>query len=99
MSSNIRYNAKRDSNEGDIVDYLRKAGCSVERISGTGIPDLLVGLHGLNLLMEVKVPGKKLRESQEEWHMEWKGQRVIVETVDEAAAVIASYRERLRGME
>jgi hypothetical protein len=99
MSSNVRHAAKRDANEGVIVEYLRKAGCKVDRISGTGTPDLLIGYHGINLLMEVKMPGKKLRPAQEEWHAEWPGQKAVVETVDDAAAVIESYKERLRGIE
>lgn len=97
MSSNVRHNAKRDSNEPEIVEYLRKAGCKVDRISGTGTPDLLVGFHGHNILMEVKMPGKKLRPAQEDWHAEWTGQKVIVESIDDAAKVIESYKARLAG--
>lgn len=99
MSSNVRHNAKRDSNEPAIVEYLRKSGCKVDRISGTGVPDLLVGFHGHNILMEVKMPGKKLRPAQEGWHAEWTGQKVIVESIDDAARVIDSYRARLKQLE
>lgn len=98
MSSNVRHAAKRDANEGEIVDCLRKLGCKVDRISGTGVPDLLVGYRGHNLLMEVKMPGKKLRPAQEEWHSEWRGQKAVVETIDDAAAVIESYKARLAGV-
>jgi hypothetical protein len=96
MSSNVRHGAKRDTNERDIVEYLRRSGCTVDRISGTGVPDLLVGYHGLNILIEVKMPGKKLRPAQEIWHNGWRGQKAVVETIDDAASVIESYKERLR---
>jgi hypothetical protein len=95
MSSNVRHAAKRDANEGDIVAYLRAVGCKVDRISGTGTPDLLIGYRGINLLMEVKMPGKKLRPAQEEWHKEWTGQKAVVESVDDAAVIIESYKQRL----
>jgi hypothetical protein len=100
VSSNVRHSAKRDSNEAEIVEFLRKHGCTVDRISGTGVPDLLVGYRGIKILMEVKMTGKKLRPAQEEWHSYWRGQRTVVETVFDAALVLMdSYSERLRAGE
>jgi hypothetical protein len=48
--------AKRDSNEQDIVDALEAIGATVTRLSGEGLPDLLVGLGGSMWLLEVKQP-------------------------------------------
>lgn len=91
MSSNVRHGAKRDSNEAEIVEFLRKHGCTVDRISGTGVPDLLVGYHGKNILMEVKMPGKKLTPAQEKWHSEWRGQKAVVENVADAIEIFNHY--------
>lgn len=44
-----RKNPKRDANEQEIIDALRKAGCSVQQLSGVGVPDLLVGVSGSHL--------------------------------------------------
>src|SRR5690606_7920333 len=46
-----RRNAKRDASEPAIVEYLRHRGALVERISGAGIPDLLVGWCGRWILL------------------------------------------------
>ncbi len=93
MSSNVRHAAKRDANEGLIVEFLQKSGCSVDRLSGTGIPDLIVGFHGHNILMEVKMPGKKLRPAQEDWHSWWLGQKAVVQTVEDASMVLDRFKD------
>ena len=67
MSLN-RYNPKRDDNEPLLIDYLRKAGCVVQRLSGPDIPDLLVGHRGRWLLLEVKGPKGKLTAPQILFH-------------------------------
>jgi hypothetical protein len=36
-----------------------------------------------------KPSARKLTEPQEEWHREWRGQVVIIKTVDEACALLA----------
>ena len=69
-AANKRHNARRDENEPLIVEALRKAGALVDRIDGTGVPDLLVGYQERWALLEVKVPGKKPRLTTAEaaWH-------------------------------
>lgn len=47
---------KRDENEPDIVDAMKARGCSVTRLDGDGVPDLVVGLNGSTMLVEVKKP-------------------------------------------
>ena len=68
-----RYRA--DKNQPDIVDALRGLGASVEILSqvGKSCPDLLVGYHGINLLMEVKSGDKRLRPEQQLWADDWNG--------------------------
>ena len=44
-----------DSNQPEIVATLRGMGCSVQHLHavGKGVPDLLVGCRGVNLLVAV----------------------------------------------
>jgi Holliday junction resolvase len=49
-----RVNPRRDSVEGDIVKALESMGFAVTRISGRGIPDLLLSRRGVFYLAEVK---------------------------------------------
>jgi hypothetical protein len=91
----VRRAAKVDANQGDIVAALRKAGASVAITSamGAGFPDLVVGLRGINYLMEVKDGEKwacrrKLRPDQQEFHAGWQGAICVVETVDQALRAI-----------
>ena len=52
--------AKVDKNQTEIVEAFRKLGFSVQHLHtvGGGVPDLLVGRGGINLLVEVKDGGK-----------------------------------------
>lgn len=81
---------RTDSNQSAIVSALRTVGASVESLAdvGAGVPDLLVGFRGQNHLMEVKTAKGKLTGDQELWHKTWRGQKVVVRTVDEALAAI-----------
>lgn len=72
---------------------LKAVGANVFDMSGTGdgFPDLCVGYHGANYLIEIKVPGKRsnLTEAQREWWSQpWHGPRAIVETLQEAFSAI-----------
>lgn len=83
-------NAKIDINHRQIVDALRKAGCSVQSLAacGQGVPDLLVGYRGKNILIEVKNAKGKLTDHQIEWHAKWNGQVSIVRSVEDAIDVL-----------
>lgn len=87
----MRRAAKVDRNQAEIVDALRRAGCSVYCLHsvGKGFPDLLVGRAGRNKLMEVKdgaLPpsARKLTPDEEKFHQEWRGEVVIVYTPEDA---------------
>ena len=88
----MRQAAKRDANEEDIVDALTRCGHLVQRISGAGVPDLLVFSHsqGRLLLLEVKdgakIPSaRKLTPAQQEWHRAWQSAPIyVVESIEEA---------------
>jgi VRR-NUC domain-containing protein len=80
----------RDANQKEIVKALLAIGATVQDLGavGQGVPDLLVGHHGLNCLMEVKTKTGKVNAKQVAWHENWRGSAVIVRTVSEALAVL-----------
>lgn len=102
-----KYAAKTDRNQREIVGALRSVGASVDTCHavGAGFPDLAVGFRGVNYFLEVKdglLPpsDRKLTDAQVEWHGAWRGQVVVVTSVDEALRVIGvqSYRDLHKSM-
>ncbi len=69
----MRRAARTDLNQAEIVRALKAAGASVALLHrvGEGVPDLLVGWKGRNLLVEVKGLSGKLTPAQGRWHDEW----------------------------
>lgn len=93
--------ARIDANQPAIIHALRKAGVSVEDLSGVGggVPDLLCGVPEAVFLLEIKDGAKppsdrKLTSDQVVWHARWRGPVHIVTSVDEALAVAAHYRSK-----
>lgn len=88
--------AKRtDANQKEIVRTFRQCGASVQILSdvGKGCPDLVVGTHGKNYLIEIKdgskpPSGQRLTEHEQVFHDGWKGQVCIIKSIDEAIAFI-----------
>ena len=88
-----------DGNQDEIVNALRAIGCSVQSLAaiGDGCPDLLVGVERANILIEVKDPAQQpckrhFNALQKQWHSNWRGTAHLVETVDQAVAVVEFYR-------
>lgn len=75
---------RRDANEGPIVDALRKVGCRVWFLGGTGNPDLLVERGGRFYPLETKQP--KGRRTQNQADIPWP----VVRTVEDALAVVGT---------
>jgi len=88
----------KDYNHASIVRAFERAGATVVELHtiGRGVPDLLVGYAGRDLLVEVKLPRRTLwdgRESprsslsrrQSSWHRSWRGATPVV-VRDEAEA-------------
>jgi hypothetical protein len=74
----MRRAARVDSNHAKIVKVLRYAGCKVRSLAsvGQGMPDLLVGYHGVLHLLEVKDGNKppskrRLTKDEQEFIEEW----------------------------
>jgi hypothetical protein len=59
-----RHNAKRDTAEGPIVDALRACGATIVRVSGAGVPDLLVHYKGCWTPLEIKTGKGQLTTAQ-----------------------------------
>ena len=101
-----RRNPRRDNSESGIVRALTALGCSVQPLSGHGVPDLLVGIRGVNLLLECKAPlgvrggasGRGLNEAQEAWARSWRGGHVHLarNTEDAVAAVLGALGAKAR---
>lgn len=79
-----------DSNQKEIVNALRDAGYSVQHLHsvGSGCPDILVGINGINFLIEIKEGDGKLTPAQIVWHSTWKGQVDIAKNKEEAIEIV-----------
>ncbi len=88
-----------DANQKAIVQALRKAGATVQSLAsiGKGCPDLLVGVHGENFLLEVK-SGKpwRLTPQEQAWHEAWEGTAFIALTPTDALRLFGLLKEALR---
>lgn len=99
----MRRRAKTDANQTAIVAALRGIGCSVVSLApiGNGCPDLLVGIFGRNLLLEVKDGDKppsarKLTPMEREFAETWKGQKAVVTSAEEAIACVNALLPEIR---
>ena len=94
MTALRRYNAKRDANEPAIVNVFRDMGCLVHRLD-TPV-DLLVKVYkavrDTIVLVEVKLPGKDLNDTQRKFvDAGWPVH--VIRSEDEAINLV----KRLRG--
>ena len=91
----MRYAARADRNQPEIVAALRALGAVVQPLHtvGSGVPDLLVAFRNRTFVMEVKDPTKpkgdrQLTPAQVKWHAMWTGEKHVVETIDQAIAAL-----------
>ena len=90
---------KTDHNQSEIVNTLRSIGATVTDLSqvGGGVPDILIGMVAncpncqkafrQNLLAEIKSEIGTLTPAQVEFHRLWRGQLLIIRTVDDVLAL------------
>jgi hypothetical protein len=97
----MRRAARVDGNQSEIVAALRSLGCSVQMLHavGAGCPDLLIGIDGQNLLLEVKDGSKppsarQLTSDQHIWHTNWGGQASIVQSSEDAIAIVSQLKSK-----
>jgi hypothetical protein len=90
----MRRAARKDANQGEIVDGLRRAGVRVEILNQEDIPDLLVGYRFNFWLFEVKDGDKppsrrKLRPGQQKFAERWAGYPIVkIESLDDAFSAL-----------
>lgn len=94
----MRRAARVDANQLEIIKVLRSIGASVQPLHtvGEGCPDVLIGYHGMNGLMEIKNGDKPpssqaLTPQEKRWHENWRGDVMIVNSIPDALA----YAKRL----
>ena len=85
---------RRDNNQKEIVAVFEKMGATVFLLDqvGGGCPDLLVGVNGVNLLVEVKNGKRTLTPDQYTFFETWRGQKIIVRTIEEAIMLVQTHR-------
>lgn len=88
----MRRAAKVDTNQHPIVKGLTTIfgpDCvfDTSRV-GHGFPDIVVGIRGVTLLMEIKTDDGTLTPAQMRFHRRWQGHRSVVRTLEEALKVI-----------
>ena len=91
----MRRAGKVDGNQAEVVRKLRDCAVKVEVLSdvGKGVPDLLLGFRGINLLVELKDGSKppsarSLTADQKAWHESWPGQVDVAEDFESAWAIV-----------
>lgn len=93
MTALRKYNAKRDANEGEIVQAFRQMGCLVARLDQP--VDLLIYVPMASQrmhLVEVKMPNGRLNDNQQDFiALGWPVH--VIRSVDEATALVKSLRE------
>ena len=93
----MKYAARKDANQDEIVSALRQLGATVTSVHqiGNGLPDILCGFRGKNYLFEIKDGNKppskrKLTADEKKWMKLWQGHAHVVKSVDEAIEIITS---------
>ena len=74
-------------------------GCSLSVLdgSGDGIPDRLVGLQGVDRLVEYKSPKQALRPNQEAFVRLWRGRKPdLARTREDVMRIVGEMREQAR---
>lgn len=84
-----RKNPRRDANEKGIVEALEAVGAAVFRLSGAGVPDLLVHFRGRWQPLEIKTKTGRLTRRQVEARFN-AGPIPVARTADEALKAIGA---------
>lgn len=89
---------KRDANHAEIAQTFESLGCTVADTSALGddFPDMVVGIAGVNLMVEAKSDGGRLSPGQHGFRERWRGQYDVVNSPDEAVELVQGVRRGLR---
>lgn len=71
---------RTDANHAAVIHTLEALYCSVVDTSalGGGFPDLVVGLAGTTVLVEVKAENGTLQPNQQRFHDDWRGRKPVI---------------------
>jgi hypothetical protein len=89
----MRYDARTDETQPGIVQAARNFGASVLLLHrlGHSAPDILIGYHGIDQLVEVKTVKGELSDGQSEFIRDWNGRPVrVVRSVHEMLSLLLS---------
>jgi len=96
----MRRAARTDRNHSEIAAAFAAMGCSVHSLAavGQGVPDLLIGVAGRTLLIEVKDGSKspsrrKLTAEQQHFKATWRGQLFYVDSVEDVPTIVNAMRK------
>lgn len=82
----MRWAARRDQSEDEIVLVLEQHGFHVEKISAPGVPDLILSRANRWYLAEVKTGKARLTKAQTFFHAAARAPIPILRTVEQAVA-------------
>lgn len=91
--------SQRDGNHVEIKKEFERLGWSTQdTYMLSGFVDLVAGKFNITLLVEVKLPGKKLTDKQEAWHDAWRGTApVVMRSVEDVQELDADIMQRAKG--
>jgi hypothetical protein len=91
----MRKRARIDINQKDIVGHIRTLGGSVLHTYqlGHGAPDIVVGINGVNVLVEIKNGDKPLTTDEVLFHETWRGYATVVRSLDDATKLVYAMTE------
>jgi hypothetical protein len=90
----MTYARRKDGNQTEVVNALRKAGypCYLTFRLGRGFPDTLVlSKADIAVLLEIKVPGEGLTPDEVKFHAGYTGPIEIVESGVMAISKMSKY--------
>ena len=91
----MRKKARIDLNQKDIVGHLRTLGASVLHTHqlGHGAPDIVAGINGVNVLIEIKNGDKPLTTDEVLFHETWRGYVCVLRSLDDATQLFYAMTE------
>lgn len=76
---------RTDANAEEILTAMEQAGASIYR---GGPLDAICGIRGDTVLIEIKTAKGKLRESQKKFMARWKGNAIVIRTVEDGLKLL-----------
>ena len=86
---------RTDTNHTEVIGWFLELGCTVQDTSqvGLGFPDIVVGLVGRTVLVEIKTEDGDLLPSQKTFNAKWRGEQpVLVRTQQDCIDLVTRIR-------